>query len=459
LSSGNKSFRFCFSHQHSVSSHEINLYRKKMNSTNPEHIPYYLAAIRLPDIGPARINRWLAIFSDLKNVFTATTNDWRAAGITPSEIAALQNPDWKGVERDLAWGRIAGNTIITIEDAGYPDLLREIHNAPLVLFLQGRKEALALPQLAIVGTRNPTMDGKECAEEFAFVLAQAGLAITSGLAAGIDAASHRGALRAKATTIAVTGAGLDFIYPKSNSKLAAEIRAQGAIISEFPPDIPPVAHHFPRRNRIISGLSLGVLVVEATIRSGSLITARFALEQNREVFAIPGSIHNVLTRGCHQLIRSGAKLVEKAEDVLEEISQLYLCPLMSPIQKEDTYSPPPSIDWVKKEDIYSLSSSAGWVERSDSQQIPTLTTRQTSPQPRKFPAANLPQHDQKSAELLLQIGHAVTPLDTLIVRSGLTASEVSSMLLRLELHGYVQSVSGGYVLSSPSETGQSIDNN
>jgi DNA processing protein len=359
-----------------------------------EDIRYWLAAVRLHDIGPIRINRWLNYFNEIKNLFNASAAELQAAGLTEKEIHSVKNPDWKGVEHDLAWQEKENCHILIANDLAYPLLLKEIPDPPIVLFLKGTPATLSHLQLAIVGTRNPTITGKETAYHFAHCLAASGLTITSGLALGIDAASHQGALAANAQTIAVTGAGLNYIYPASHKKLADKITGHGVLVSEFPPDFKPVAKNFPRRNRIISGLSLGVLVVEAAVRSGSLITARFAAEQGREVFAIPGSIHNPLAHGCHKIIQQGAKLIEKAEDILEELGALRLAAI------------PPA-------------------------------------EPSK-----LPPLDQKLRHLLAQIGDETTSLDRLIIRSGLTVAEVSSMLLALELRGSVQAVSGGYALTA-----------
>jgi DNA processing protein len=246
----------------------------------------------------------------------------------------------------------------------------------------------------MVGSRNPSITGRETAHDFARTLAAAGMVITSGLAQGIDTACHQGTLDGGGQTIAVAGTGLDRVYPASNRELAhAIIEAGGALISEFPPGTLPHAGNFPRRNRIISGLSLGTLVVEAALRSGSLITARLAAEQGREVFAIPGSIHNPLARGCHQLIRQGAKLVESAADVLEELApQLYAA--LAEMPEESA------------------------------------------------PASS--ELDEEYQALLACIGHETTPVDRLVERSGLTAEAVSSMLLILELQGFVESAAGGY---------------
>ncbi|MHB1946882.1 MAG: DNA-processing protein DprA [Gammaproteobacteria bacterium] len=357
-------------------------------------IYYWLAAIRLDGIGPIRLRCWLDYFGTLKKFFAATTTDLQSAGLTPRQINAVKNCDFRAVEKDLLWCSENNCSLITSDDEKYPTLLREIPDAPLLLFALGDVSLLSQPQLAIVGSRNPTPMGSQMAEEFGYYLTKAGLIVTSGLALGIDAASHKGALNAEGKTIAVCGSGLQHIYPASHRKLAKEIINNGAVISELPPDTRPIAKHFPMRNRVISGLSMGVLVVEAALRSGSLITARFAVDQGREVFALPGSIHNPLTRGCHQLIRQGAKLIETAEDILEELGAL----------------------------------------------------NAIIPKRSKDPGSKL--LDTKQLDLLKQIGYEITSLDAIIMRSGLTAGEVSSMLLSLELEGYVQIAPGGYVRHS-----------
>lgn len=304
-------------------------------------------------------------------------------------MLATQSPEWQATEQDLRWAETPGHYIIRINDADYPALLKEIANPPDVLYVRGDKAVLQCQQFAMVGARNATPAGLRDAEAFAQHLAQAGFVITSGLALGIDGASHRGALNANGKTIAVMGTGLLHLYPRQHTGLADQIVANGgAIISEFPLDTTPLPYNFPRRNRIISGMSIGVLIVEATLKSGSLTTAKHALEQNREVFAIPGSIHSPQSRGCHQLIRQGAKLVESSADILEELG--------------------------------------GFLQ---------LTPRQ----------AQLPIMDSKQAKLLAKIDYATTPLDVIVLRSGLTVSEVSSILLSLVLAGCVESVTGGYV--------------
>jgi DNA processing protein len=273
-----------------------------------------------------------------------------------------------------------------------------------VLFVTGDPEVLARPQLAIVGSRNPTSGGQRSAQEFARYLASSGLTITSGLAIGIDTAAHQGALQ-QGLSIAVCGTGPDRIYPAGNRELAHQIAAQGALVTEFPPGAGARREHFPRRNRIISGLSLGTLVVEAAARSGSLITARMATEQGREVFAIPGSIHNPLSRGCHALIRQGAKLVETASDVIEE-----LAPLLGRLG--EALSP----------------GNATLGKTSGSEQ-----------QDNDAPAAL----DADYLNLLRCLGHDPMAPDSLMQCSGFSADVVSSMLLMLELEGYVSCVPGG----------------
>lgn len=220
----------------------------------------------------------------------------------------------------LTWQEKAGNRLLWLGDEDYPPLLLEMDDPPRLLFCHGRKELLCEPQIAVVGSRQPSAAGKEDAYLFAHALASNGLTVTSGMAAGIDGAAHRGALEAFGNTVAVLGCGIDRIYPREHANLYARIAARGLLVSEYPPGTGPKPYQFPVRNRIISALSLGVLVVEASVDSGSLITAKLALEQNREVFAMPGSIHNPVAKGCHKLLREGAKLVESVEDILEELN-------------------------------------------------------------------------------------------------------------------------------------------
>jgi len=323
-----------------------------------------------------------------------STHTLTRAGVPPAIAETLLQPD-SALNPTRAWLEQPDNSLLTLNSPAYPPLLREIADPPVVLFVRGRYEFLQLPQLAMVGSRNPTPAGEVTAQRFARYFAGRGLAITSGLATGIDAASHCGALDADGITIAVCATGLDQTYPAVNKALAARIAERGALISEFPLGSAPRRHHFPRRNRIISGMSVGTLVVEAARRSGSLITARTALEQGREVFAIPGSIHNPMARGCHSLIRGGAKLVETAEDVLEEISEQ--------VSAQLERAPGVAVTTAESEDPL----------------------------------------DSDYIRLLDAMGFEPVGQDTLVERSGLTAAEVSSMLLILELRGTVVAAHGG----------------
>ena len=291
-----------------------------MTKSNQNNLRDLLALNHLYGLSSEDIACFIKNIESGKAILTSSKPSLKNAGFSRKLIEQIQRIDWSAVDRELQWAEISENHVVTVLDADYPKQLCEIKSPPLVLFVQGDINLLSQPQLAMVGSRNATPIGVETAEQFARYLTQCGLTITSGLALGIDAASHCGAIRS-GKTIAVLGTGLDFIYPKRNQQLAIEIvKSGGAVISEFPLGTPPERKNFPRRNRIISGLSLGVLVVEATLYSGSLITARLAGEQGREIFAIPGSIHNPVARGCHQLIRCGAKLVETAQDIIEELA-------------------------------------------------------------------------------------------------------------------------------------------
>jgi DNA processing protein len=301
-----------------------------------------------------------------------------------------------------AWLDDRANCIIEPGAPAYPAQLQAADPRAPRLFVRGDPGCLSLPQLAIVGSRNATPAGRDTARSFAGFLAARGFVITSGLAEGIDAAAHEGALDAGGRTVAVCGTGLDRVYPRRHGALAARIvRDGGALASEQPPGMGPLRHHFPRRNRIISGLSLGTLVVEASSTSGALITARHAGEQGREVFAVPGSIHNPLSRGCHGLIRSGATLVETAADIVEQLGAA----------------------------LGGLASLA------------TVATPAAG-------AAGPPDDDPQYQQLLAAMGHDPVDVDTLVIRSGLTTGEVSSMLLLLEMQGRVHALAGSrYQLS------------
>ncbi len=291
-----------------------------MNSAD-EDLAYWLRLEQTPGVGAETARKLLSVFGLPQSIFSA---DFAALhSHVPERIAraliALPSDDVRAqIDKTLAWAAQAGNRVLTLADADYPRPLLDIADPPLLLYAKGRLELLARPALAVVGSRNATAQGIAHARQFSEALSQAGLTIVSGMALGIDAAAHEGGLRGGSSTIAVIGTGADIVYPARNRDLAHRIAREGSLLSEYPLGMPAIAANFPRRNRIISGLARGVLVVEAAAQSGSLITARMAGEQGREVFAIPGSIHSPLSKGCHELIRQGAKLVESAQDVLEE---------------------------------------------------------------------------------------------------------------------------------------------
>ncbi|MGE5472176.1 MAG: DNA-processing protein DprA [Bacteroidota bacterium] len=288
---------------------------------NHEGLAAWLRLTLIPGIGGETQRKLLAAFGLPEAVFAAGRSAVRGVVGERADLLFDFAVD-EAVEHSLAWASEPGQLIITLADAAYPPALLEIPDPPNILYLRGNPGLLGKRSLAMVGSRNATPQGLQTAENFARTLAGGGLCIVSGLALGIDAAAHRGALAAGGDTIAVIGTGADRIYPARNKDLALAIAARGLIVSEFPLGTPAIAANFPRRNRIISGLARGVLVIEAAPESGSLITARLAGEQGREVFAIPGSIHSPLARGCHKLIKQGAKLVETASDVLEELGHL-----------------------------------------------------------------------------------------------------------------------------------------
>jgi len=334
----------------------------------------------------------LAELGSLEQLLTASPATLEKLDIPRAARAFLTNPDEDALAADVAWIEANGAHCIPCASSEYPPLLARAPGAPAALFVLGDPEALRAPQLAMVGSRNPTAGGRDTARNFASYFSRVGLTITSGLALGIDAASHEGALLAKGRTIAVCGSGLDQVYPRQHNALAAQIRERGALVSEFPPRTSPRRENFPRRNRIISGLSLGTLVVEAARHSGSLITAACALEQGREVFAIPGSIHNPQSRGCHQLIRHGAKLVEEAADVLSELNISF--------DQQSVMSPATAVS----------------VDRG---------------------------MDKEYQMLLDALGFEPVSIDVLVTRTGLPSESIASMLLILELGGRVAPQAGG----------------
>lgn len=356
----------------------------------------WIRLLHLPGIGPVQQNRLLKRFDSPEVIFSEAA---QCDELSDKIKQAIRTPNHQRIEESLQWLNNPEAQLVTQNCSAYPKQLKRLNDAPAILFAIGDIQLLKTPQIAIVGSRNPSQLGAETAKDFARYFASVGLTVTSGLALGVDTASHEGALKGDGPTIAVLGTGPDRVYPASNRALAHQIVAQkGLLVTEFAPATKPIAGNFPKRNRIISGLSLGTLVVEAALKSGSLITARLATEQGREVFAIPGSIHNPLARGCHRLIKDGAKLVEKAADVLEE-----LAPQLKQVLLADGVEERPA-------------------------------------DPHKEAA----QLDDDYLELLQTIGDGPRPIDQLIETSGLTANVVSSMLLQLELQGYIALNPGGY---------------
>ncbi len=363
----------------------------------------WLALAAAPGVGPRTVARLIQRFGDPGAVLGASAQSLAELGLKPDAIAAFSGPDRARIDTIFAWAEQPDAHILTPLDPRYPPLLAEIADAPTVLFVRGDPLLLAEPQLAIVGSRNPTPVGRDVTRELASRLAACGLVITSGLAVGVDGAAHVGALET-GRTIAVLGTGPDRVYPAVHRDLARRIAEDGALVSELAPGVGPLASHFPRRNRIISGLSLGTLVTEAALKSGSLITARQALEQGREVFAVPGSVRNPLARGCHALIREGARLVEDASDVLAE-----LAPLLRGV-----------LDTAERMDP----ASGGMAGN----------------EPRTMADGDL---DLDYRHLLDAMGYDPVAPDELVRSTGLPIESLSSMLLVLELGGHVSSCDGG----------------
>jgi DNA processing protein len=338
-----------------------------------------------PGLGPATLRNLLRKFGLPREVLARSRSEL-ASFLAPESFEAMQSQRVRdAVARALDWANADDHFVITLADETYPRTLLEIADPPSVLYGHGRLELLPRPALAVVGSRNASAQGESNAEHFARALSDAGLTIVSGLALGIDAAAHRGGLAGASATIAVLGTGVDVVYPSRNAELAAEIARRGLLVSEFALGTPAIAHNFPRRNRLISGLARGCLIVEAAVASGSLITARCAADQGRDVFAVPGSIHSPLAKGCHALIKSGAKLVESADDVLAELAGF------QPTARASTLAAAPSAD----------------------------------------------------SGLLAVMGHDPVDVDSLCERAGLSPEEVTSQLLRLELDGRVTALPGG----------------
>ena len=378
------------------------------------HHPHYHSLVlhRLPHIGAATYNRLVELFGSPEAALTQSIS--KLETLVNAETALAIRDFQSKLENsiagqralvDLEWLTTHSNAhLIAISDSAYPDLLRQIPKAPPLLFVRGDIHLLSLPQIAIVGSRNPSSGGSENAHRFAEFLASNGFTITSGLALGVDAAAHQGALAAQGKTIAVMGTGLDLIYPSRHRSLAQHIiDSGGALVSELPLGSSANAANFPQRNRIISGLSCGVLVVEAAVQSGSLITAKTALLQNREVFAIPGSIHNPLARGCHQLIRQGATLVETGQDIVDQLQGML---------------------GYEREKLTKLLQKAEKKAELDHKSLDGLT----------------PSEQQ----LIHAMGYDPVNIDDLVERTNISVGSVAAQLIGLEIKGYVQQIGAGY---------------
>jgi len=369
------------------------------------HWRAWLTLLRAPGLGAAAIRTLLARHGDIVTALE------RAKREAPEEARAwLTAPDSAQLDVDETWLAATDHHLLVCDSPDFPVLLREIGSVPAALFVVGDPALLWTPQIAVVGARSASAAGLANARAFARAFALAGNTVTSGLAEGIDGAAHAAALDAGGKTVAVLGTGIDLVYPRQHAELAARITANGALVSEYPPGVPGHPKHFPRRNRIISGLSLGTLVIEASLKSGSLTTARYAAEQGREVFALPGSIHNPLARGCHQLIREGAKLVETAQEVLDELH---------------------GVGALLAEGLRERLAVTGEESLAD-------TTRT---------ATAIRSNDPDYAALLKALDHTPAALDELAGRTGLPAAALSSMLLVLELDGVVAAENGRYALA------------
>ena len=381
---------------------------------DPDQIGW-LKLVLAPNIGPARLDALEVDVDRLGTLAEWSDRELQSVGLDAKSIRAIRNPDTQRLEVAMAWLDHRSHHLVTRADAYYPPLLRRIADAPLALFVNGDPEWLLRPQIAIVGSRNATAGGLSITREFAEGLSRAGLVVTSGLALGVDGAAHAAAMDAGGATLAVAGTGPDQVYPARHRDLARRIVDNGAVISSFAPGIGPRASHFPARNRIISGMSAGVVVIEAGIRSGSLITARLAGDQGREVFAVPGSIRNPMVRGCHRLIRQGARLVESPPEIVDELS-----PLIAELAGE----------------------LRGLLEPQNAQGADERTPDGNDSVDRKADAPRYPDDGDVEA-LLGAVGYDPTSVDEIVARTDLTTQAISSMLLELELQGRVTALGGG----------------
>ncbi|WP_144392456.1 DNA-processing protein DprA [Pleionea sediminis] len=358
---------------------------------SPKRLQLWITLSKINRIGWSTSKKLLSHFESIEHLFDATEEELEATGASNELVKNILSAKLEDISKQLSWLEESQDHFIIYPDhRDYPRLLKESPGAPILLYAKGKLDLIHSPQIAVVGTRNPTVGGKNATSDFAGTFAKNGLVVTSGLALGIDGFAHQAALRSGGYTIAVAGTGLDRVYPARHKSLAYDIAEQGLLLSEFELGTGVRGTNFPRRNRIISGLSLGVLVVEAAIKSGSLITAQYALEQGRDVFAIPGSIHNPMAKGCHWLIKEGAHLVEDADDILQHL---------------------------------------GWLAEVNSESMKERTAEKLSPE---------------QNELLNQIDFSPTPLDDLVERCKKSVAELHTNLLTLELEGWIVSSAGGF---------------
>ena len=373
---------------------------------NHSEIQAWLHLLHAPGLGFVKISRLLDTFGDASTVIQQKSFP-KGCQVPATAVRHLQQAQTDDIQAELNWLNKDINHILTLNDPLYPPQLRQIDEPPVLLFVKGHPEVLLLPQLAVVGSRSATQGGLNNTQAFCQDLSQKGFVITSGLAAGIDATAHQAALDANGQTVAVMGTGINQIYPKGNQNLAKAIIETGAVISELPFNTPPHAHNFPRRNRIIAGLSVGTLVVEAAKKSGTLITARLAMEQNRPVMAIPGSIHNPHSKGCHALIKQGAKLVESAQDIAEELA--------------------PSVAMLSDQLRQQLQSNS---HQQESKNLENPTE------------APICQHSDSQQVILEALGYDPVSFDELVTATQLSAAELNSDLMLLELNGLLSKSAG-----------------
>jgi DNA processing protein len=366
-----------------------------MKTLSTEALRHWLVLQLVPKMGVATFNK-IAKHYPLETFLNLPASQLASLKLNESQIKAIKSPNMRLIERFEHWHTLENQHILCLDDPRYPETLKHISCPPMLLFVKGDPAVLTTPQLAIIGSRDLTITGQDNAFNFAKKLALLGITITSGLAIGVDGFSHKGALAANGKTIAVLGTGVDQIYPKRHKSLAQQISTTGAVISEFMPDQTARPENFPRRNRIIAGLSQGTLVIEAAIKSGSLITAKYAMEQDREVFAVPGSIQNPMSKGCHWLIKQGAKLVENTDDIIEEIE-------------------------VFQRLLVKQANQNGQLESVKTTPI------------------------DKEEPLLKHIGYEATAVDCIAQRSLLPVHNILAQLLVMELAGLIAAVPGGYI--------------